>query len=108
LRQILEAAEHTVDEAKDGMEALERYAVLKPDIVLLDVVMEGIKGIEVLVKMRELDPKAKVVLATADIQSSTKTEAQAAGASGMIQKPFEREQVLQAVQAVTSGGAAWN
>lgn len=108
LRQILEKGGHTVDEAKDGMEALERYALHKPDIVLLDMVMDGMKGMEVLGKLRELDTEAKIVLATADIQASTRSEAQAAGASGMISKPFLGEQVLQAVETVTAGGAAWN
>ena len=108
LRQIVEKAGYTVDEAKDGMEALERYALHKPDIVLLDMVMDGMKGMEVLMKLRELDAEAKIVLATADIQASTKSEAQAAGASGMISKPFQGEQVLQAVETVGAGGAAWN
>jgi two-component system, chemotaxis family, chemotaxis protein CheY len=108
LRQILGNAGHTVDEAKDGMEALERYALRKPDLVLLDMVMDGMRGIEVLTKLRQFDANAKIVLATADIQESTKTEAQAAGAVGMIPKPFHPERVLQAVEAVTSGGVAWN
>jgi two-component system chemotaxis response regulator CheY len=108
LRQILASAGHTVDEAKDGMEALERYALHKPDLVLLDMVMDGMRGIEVLTKLRQFDASAKVVLATADIQESTKTEAQAAGAMGMIPKPFHPERVLQTVEVVASGGVAWN
>ena len=48
LRQVLEAAGHSVDEAKDGHEALERYFLAKPDLVLLDMVMEGMNGLEVL------------------------------------------------------------
>jgi two-component system, chemotaxis family, chemotaxis protein CheY len=108
LRQILANAGHTVDEAKDGMEALERYALHKPDLVLLDMVMEGMRGIEVLTKLRQFDAAARVVLATADIQESTRTEAQAAGAVGMIPKPFQADRVLQTVEAVASGGMAWN
>ncbi len=108
LRQILESAGHTIDEAKDGNDALERYFLRKPDLVLLDMVMEGMGGMEVLSKVRELDPNAKVVLATADIQSSTRAEAQTAGASGFVTKPFEREQVLNAVSTVLTGGLSWN
>jgi len=108
LRQILESAGHTVDEARDGNDALERYFLKKPDVVLLDMVMEGMNGMEVLAKMRELDPNTKVVLATADIQSSTRAEAQTAGASGFVTKPFERDQILNAVSTVLTGGLSWN
>jgi two-component system chemotaxis response regulator CheY len=108
LRQILESAGHTIDEAKDGNDALERYFLRKPDLVMLDMVMEGMGGMEVLAKMRELDPQAKVVLATADIQGSTRAEAQTAGAAGFVSKPFERDQVLSAVSTVLTGGLSWN
>ncbi len=108
LRKILEDAGHSGEEAKDGMEALERYAVHKPDVVLLDMVMDGMQGMEVLTKLRELDAKAKVVLATADIQSSTQTEGKAAGAIGIIRKPFQPDEVIKAVETVWSGGAAWS
>jgi len=108
LRQVLEGAGHSVDEAKDGHEALERYFLAKPDLVLLDMVMEGMNGLEVLAKLRELDKEAKVIVATADIQSSTKAEAQAGGASGFITKPFERDQVIKAVSTVLTGGMSWS
>jgi two-component system chemotaxis response regulator CheY len=108
LRQVLESAGHTVEEATDGHDALEKYFLAKPDVVLLDMVMEGMTGLEVLAKLRELDKEARVVVATADIQSSTKSEAQAGGASGFITKPFDREQVLKAVSTVLTGGMTWN
>jgi len=108
LRQLLEAAGYSVDEAKDGHEALERYFLAKPDVVLLDMVMEGMNGLEVLSKLRELDKEARVVVATADIQASTKAEAQAGGASGFITKPFDRDQVVKAVSTVLTGGMSWN
>jgi two-component system chemotaxis response regulator CheY len=108
LRKILESAGHSVEEAKDGMEALERYTVRKPDVVLLDMVMDGMQGMEVLMKLRELDAKAKVVLATADIQASTHTEGKAAGAIGIIRKPFRSEEVIKTVETVAAGGAAWS
>ncbi len=108
LRQILEEAGYSVDEAKDGMEALERYALARPQVVLLDVVMNGMTGLEVLSKLRELDPRAKVVLATADVQSSTAATAREAGAAGIICKPFQRERVVQAIAAVEKGEPAWS
>ena len=108
MRQILEPAGHTVAEASNGPDALEQYFLKKPDLVLLDMVMEGMNGLEVLTKLKELDPGAKVVLATADIQSTTRQETQAAGASGFITKPFNSDEVLNIVSNVLSGGVAWS
>ena len=108
LRQILEEAGYGVDEAKDGMEALERYALARPQVVLLDVVMDGMTGLEVLAKLRELDSKAKVVLATADVQSSTAATARGAGAAGIICKPFQKERVIRTITAVERGEPAWS
>ena len=108
MRQLLEGAGHSVEEAKDGHDALERYFLAKPDLVMLDLVMDGMNGLEVLTKLRELDKEARVIVATADIQASTKAEAQAGGASGFITKPFDREQVLKAVTTVLTGGLSWN
>ena len=108
LRQLLESGGHSVAEASNGNDALERYFLRKPDLVLLDMVMEGMTGMEVLARLRELDPEARIVVATADVQSSTRTEVQAAGAIGFINKPFDREQVLGTVSNVLAGGMAWN
>jgi two-component system chemotaxis response regulator CheY len=92
-------------EAEDGLSALERFAVDKPDIVLLDLVMKGMYGLDVLVKLREMDPKALVVVASADIQSSTRQMVDEAGALGFINKPFISEQVIAAVEAALGEGA---
>jgi two-component system chemotaxis response regulator CheY len=105
LRRILEPAGHVVIEAEDGMTALERYFLEQPDMVLLDMTMKGMHGIDVLTKLRELDPGARVVVATADIQSSTRSMVHDAGSSGFICKPFQEEQVLTAVRSVLAGGA---
>ena len=108
LRQILEGAGHNVEEAPGGFEALERYSLKPADVVLLDIIMDGMSGLEVLARLRELDRGAKVLVATADTQTATRQEAEAAGAMGMIRKPFDKEQVLGAIQAVVAGGVAWN
>ena len=105
LRRILETAEYEVVEAGDGMAALELYFLEKPGLVLLDLVMKGMYGLDVLVKLREMDPKALVVIASADIQSSTRKLVDDAGALGFINKPFVSEQVLTAVDAALAEGA---
>ena len=87
------------------MTALEVYFLEKPALVLLDLVMKGMYGLDVLVKLREMDPKALVVVASADIQSSTRKMVDDAGALGFINKPFVSEQVITAVEAALAQGA---
>ena len=104
LRRILETAGYEVVEADDGMTALELYFLEKPSLVLLDLVMKGMYGLDVLVKLREMDPKALVVVASADIQSSTRKMVDEAGALAFINKPFLSEQVIAAVEAALAKG----
>jgi two-component system chemotaxis response regulator CheY len=104
LRRILEAADYEVVEAEDGMAALEVYFLEKPGLVLLDLVMKGMYGLDVLVKLREMDQQARVVVASADIQSSTRTMVDEAGAVGFINKPFVTEQVVMVVKAALAEG----
>jgi two-component system chemotaxis response regulator CheY len=105
LRRILESADYEVAEAGDGMAALEVYFLEKPRLVLLDLVMKGMYGLDVLMKLREMDPDARVVVASADIQSSTRKLVDEAGALGFIHKPFVSESVLEIVQAALAKGA---
>ncbi|HKP83767.1 MAG TPA: response regulator [Pyrinomonadaceae bacterium] len=105
LRRILESAGYEVVEADDGMAALEVYFLEKPDLVLLDLVMKGMYGLDVLVKLREMDQEARVVVASADIQSSTRKLVDEAGARGFINKPFVSEQVVAGVEAALAKGA---
>lgn len=104
MRRILEGAGYSVVEAEEGMAALELYFLEKPDVVFLDLVMKGMYGLDVLEKLREMDAGARVVVASADIQSSTRTMVEEAGASGFINKPFVVEQVLAAAAAALAGG----
>src|SRR5580693_2209730 len=94
VRGILESAGHEVAEAADGLAALERYSLEKPDLVLLDMVMGGMYGIEVLQKLREIDNRARVIVATADIQNSTREMTERAGSSGFVTKPIRKEELL--------------
>ncbi len=98
LRQILTGAGYDVVEADDGMVALERYCIEKPDVVLLDLVMRGMYGLDVLTKLRELDRSARVIIVSADIQDSSQQLVQEAGASGFLTKPVDRDRVLAAVR----------
>ena len=94
MRAILEPAGYHVVEAEDGMTALERYYLEKPDVVILDLVMKGMYGLDVLTKLRELDPAARVIIVSADVQRSSRELVEAAGAAGFINKPVDGPGVL--------------
>jgi two-component system, chemotaxis family, chemotaxis protein CheY len=109
MRQLLEEMGHTVEEATDGATALERYFLHRHDLVLLDMVMNGMYGLEVLTKMRELNPNVRVIVATADIQTSTRDQARGAGASAFVNKPVNRKELVGVVTTVLEGGnVSWN
>lgn len=103
LRQILETAGYHVAEAEDGLSALERYYVDRPDVVLLDLVMRGMYGLEVMEKIRELDPDARIVVVSADIQSTSHELAEQAGAKAFINKPFDKAEILAALDTALAG-----
>jgi len=107
-RKILEGAGYEVVEADEGFSALERFFVEKPSVVLLDVTMKDMDGIEVLKRLREVDINAKVIIVTADVQSSTRSLAQEGGASGFVIKPVRAESLLEAVQKALQGGDLCN
>ena len=102
-RAILEGAGFDVLEAEDGMAALERYFVDRPDVVLLDLVMRGMYGLDVLSKLRELDPEAKIIVVTADVQTSSQELVAGAGAAGFLVKPLEADEIVATLNATLSG-----
>jgi two-component system chemotaxis response regulator CheY len=96
-RQILESAGYAVAEAEDGLVALERYFLDKPDLVLLDLVMKGMNGLDVLSKLTQMDGDARVVVLSADVQESSRQLAAEAGAAGFLTKPIDRIVLLNLV-----------
>lgn len=102
-RQVLEGEGYTVIEAPDGLAALERYYLDKPDVVLLDLVMKGMYGLDVLQKIRQMDPAARVIVVSADIQASSHQLVQDAGGTAFVNKPFERTELIRAVEQALAG-----
>ena len=98
-RAILESAGFDVLEAEDGMAALETYFVEKPDIVLLDLVMKGMYGLDVLARLKEMDPTAKVIVVSADVQTSSHELVAQGGAAGFLVKPVDANEVLTLVKS---------
>ena len=87
-------------EAVDGLDAVEKYEELHPDLVLLDITMPGMDGLEALRAIRRLDENARVVMCTAMGQESMVLEAVQAGIQDFIVKPFKEERLLKTVTAV--------
>jgi CheY-like chemotaxis protein len=99
-RSVLEPAGHEVVEAVDGQSALDLYSYKKFDVVLLDLVMVGMYGLDVLKKLCELDDKVKVIVVTADIQTSTREVMEEAGSCGVVTKPIKKDELLSLVNSV--------
>jgi two-component system chemotaxis response regulator CheY len=108
VRQAIEEMGHTVEEASDGAQALERYFINRHDVVVLDMVMTGMYGLEVLAKLRELNPEVRVIVVTADIQKSTLDQARTAGAAAFLNKPVNRQELTRVISTLLSGGSGWN
>jgi two-component system chemotaxis response regulator CheY len=77
----------------------ERYFLEKPDLVLLDLVMKGMMGLDVLGKLHEMDPNVRSIV-PADIQDSSREMAAAGGARIVLNKPIDRASLLSAVAGV--------
>jgi len=108
IRKILEDLGHEVEDASDGAQALERYALNHHDAVILDLLMHGMYGVEVLQKLKELNPSLPVIVVSADIQRTTRDQVKEAGAVAMVNKPVTREQLEEVLGIVLSGGSVWN
>lgn len=85
-------------EAPDGAQALKLYQEYRPGLVLLDISMPGMNGIEVLKELKKRDPMVFVIMCSAIGQESMIREALDSGASDFIVKPFKPEQITAAVR----------
>lgn len=95
LVQILRGSEFEVaGTAVDGSQAIESFAELSPDLVLMDIMMPGIGGIEATRQIIARDPAACIVMCSALGEDSVVSEALTAGAAGFITKPFIADSVL--------------
>jgi CheY-like chemotaxis protein len=108
IRNILEELGHEVEDVSDGAQALERYLLNHHDAVVLDLLMHGMYGFEVLQKLKQLNPDLPVIIATADIQKTTRELVKEGGAAAMVNKPVTREQMAEVLEIILSGGTVWN
>lgn len=87
-------------EAENGAVAVEKYPDAKPDLVLMDITMPDMDGIQALKKIKEIDPNANIIMCSAMGQQTMVIEAIQSGAKDFIVKPFQAERVLEAVKKV--------
>ncbi len=101
LKEIfLKAGYEVVGEAGDGLEAVEQYRQLRPDLVTMDIVMPHKSGIEALQDIRKEHPDACIVMCSAMGQEALILEAVQAGARDFIVKPFKEDKVLEVVRRI--------
>ncbi|MEM5769087.1 MAG: response regulator, partial [Bacillota bacterium] len=93
LERGLKDCGHRIDTAASGLEGLERAKLHEPDLVILDLKMPGIDGLETLKRLKELYPRLPVVMTTAHGTVETAIEAMKCGAADYIIKPFDLEEM---------------
>jgi CheY-like chemotaxis protein len=97
LAQQLVTIGFRVIEARDAAEAVTQFTAVAPDMVILDMVMPGCTGLELLRQLKAIDPDVCAIFATADVQQSTARTVIAAGARGLMNKPFSQDELLAAI-----------
>ena len=101
IKDILTKNGYTVaGEAENGLKAIEKYKEVNPDLVLMDITMPEMDGIQALKEIRKIDTGAKVIMCSAMGQQAMVIESIQAGAKDFIVKPFQAERVLEAVKKV--------
>ncbi len=101
LSNILKNANHEiVGEAENGKDAVRLYREYKPDLVLMDITMPEMSGLEAVRIIRDEHPGAKVIMCSAMGQQKMVVEAIETGAKDFIVKPFDEGRVLEAINRV--------
>ncbi|WP_352419612.1 response regulator [Proteiniborus sp.] len=85
-------------EAENGAKAIERYKELSPDLVIMDITMPEVDGIQAVKEIKKIDSTAKIVMCSAMGQQAMVIEAIQAGAKDFIVKPFQADRVIEAVK----------
>lgn len=98
IRNMLKKSIHeVVGEAENGKVAVERYKMLIPDIVTMDITMPEMDGLAALKEILRVNPSANIIMVSAMGQEAMVREAIISGAKGFIVKPFKEEGILSAI-----------
>ncbi len=91
---------HVLGKGHNGKDAVDLYKKLNPDVVFLDVLMPDYDGFYALEKIRQVNPKAHVIMVTASLTAQTEDKLKELNASAIIFKPYEIDQVVETVNRV--------
>lgn len=91
---------NVVGEAENGIKAVEKYKELKPELVIMDITMPEMDGIQAVKEIKKVNNDAKIIMCSAMGQQSMVVEAIQAGAKDFIVKPFQADRVVDAVKKV--------
>ena len=101
IKQMLEANGHTVAaEAANGKEAVEQFVETRPDVVILDITMPEMNGLEALERIKIIEPKAKIIICSALGQQEMIAKAIELGAQQFIVKPFEAAVLVETMDRI--------
>jgi two-component system, chemotaxis family, chemotaxis protein CheY len=100
IKNILSKEGYEVFEAQSGIDAVEKYRTVKPDIVTMDMVMPDMDGISAVRQIVAEDPAARIVMCTSMGQQQLVVEAVQAGAKSFITKPFQPPKILETIEKV--------
>ena len=91
-----------VGEAENGIKAVEKFKELSPELVIMDITMPEMDGIQAVKEIKSIDPNSKIIMCSAMGQQAMVIEAIQAGAKDFIVKPFQADRVIEAVKKVLS------
>ncbi len=99
---LTQAGYEVVGEAESGVQAVEKFRELRPDLVTMDIVMPDMGGIDAVREIMKIDSGARILMCSVMGQQALVVEAIQAGAKDFVVKPFQPSRVLEAVQRVLS------
>ena len=101
LKRLMDSFDNVIaSEAANGNEAISEYKRLRPDIVLMDIIMPGLEGVETVRRICETDPAARVIMISSVSYRDKVAEAMAAGAKYFIPKPVTTDELRKAITQV--------
>jgi two-component system chemotaxis response regulator CheY len=100
MTKLLTENGYEVEEAENGAEAVAKYQDSKPDLVLMDITMPVMDGIEAVKKIKEADADANIIMCSAIGQQAMVIEALKAGAKDFIVKPFQPDRIIESIERV--------
>jgi DNA-binding NarL/FixJ family response regulator len=105
-RSMVERGFDVIGEARDGAEAVELSASLRPDVILMDVSMPEIDGVEATRQIRERQPDVRIVMLTMHADQDVLADAIRAGANGYLVKDCSTDEIASAIETVAGGETA--